>query len=186
MAVRVRLRAARYAAAGLCAVVGSIGLWGSETGALRARPAVAAEVDIPHAASAHAATTPATATRRIDPEVRALLARLNQARSDDALPLVTFDEELSAAASEHACSIARGEHPLTREAATRDTTGTERGNVGLVVDRDLVRAAGTMHDWWSATVEHRGERMDPDVRRYGVGVCDDGERVYFVERLTPS
>jgi uncharacterized protein YkwD len=101
---------------------------------------------------------------------------LRQLRAHANLPVVELDDGLVDSAERDACAIARGELHLT-------AVGADRENVGLVVDSDPLSAARAMHDWWTQTAEHRADRIDPDMRRYGIGACTDDDRTYFVERF---
>lgn len=135
-------------------------------------------------ARAATADTPVTATV-LDARTAPVFAALNRERGDAGLPTLDLDAELVDDAASDACAIVRGDMALSGAAGRLAATGDVRENVGLVVDDDPAAGALTMHEWWAGTREHRRDRMDPQMSRYGIGACGDGDRTYYVERLTP-
>jgi uncharacterized protein YkwD len=129
------------------------------------------------ARSASAAEDPVAAGADLDADTRPIYQALSRLRSRADLPALDLDEGLTESAERDACAIARGELQLSGN--------EERQNVGLVVDDDPDSGAAAMHDWWTQTAGHRADRMDPDMRRYGIGACTDQERTYYVERFAP-
>lgn len=119
----------------------------------------------------------------LDVETRPVYRALSRLRSRAGMPALTLDDGLTESAERDACAMARGELQLSGNEERLAAAGGQRENVGLVVDDDPVSGARTMHDWWTQTREHRADRMDPEMRRYGIGACTDQERTYYVERF---
>lgn len=129
------------------------------------------------------AAEPGPDGRGLDTYALPVFTALNRARARADLPTLTVDDGLVESAERDACAIARGELPLSGSAARLEEAGGQRENVGLVVDPDPDWGARTIHEWWTQTPDHRADRMDPDMHRYGVGACVDEERAYYVERF---
>lgn len=127
-------------------------------------------------------TSRATATG-LGADTLPIYTKLRQQRTKAGLAELALDQALTKTARRDACALARGELQLAGTETRRDEAGAQRENVGLVVDEDRASAARTMHAWWMRQAAHRADRMDPDMRRYGVGACGDGERTYYVERF---
>jgi uncharacterized protein YkwD len=125
----------------------------------------------------------ATPRSALDSSSQPIYDALNQARGRANLPRLDLDESLIATAQRDACAIARGEVPLSSDKGRLAEAGAERENVGLVIEDDPVTGAHTMQKWWTDSVEHRRDRMDADMRRYGVASCTLQDRTYFVERF---
>lgn len=142
-------------------------------GPLGQRPARAATADTPVAATT------------LDAQTAPVFAALNRERADAGLSPLDLDDELVDDAASDACAMVRGDLALSGAGDRPAADGGVRENVGLVVDDDPSAAALTMHEWWAATNEHRRDRMDPHMARYGIGACGDGDRTYYVERLSP-
>lgn len=119
----------------------------------------------------------------LDAETLPVYQALSRLRSDADLPELVLDDELIASAQRDACAMARGELQLSGTEERMAEAGGQRENVGLVVDDDPAAGAAAMHDWWTRKPDHRADRMDPDMRRYGIGACTDQERTYYVERF---
>ena len=135
------------------------------------RTASAAEEAVPAAGS------------ELDAETLPVYQALSRVRSDAGLPELMLDDGLIASAQRDACAIARGELQLSGTEERLAEAGGQLENVGLVVDADPASGATAMHDWWTQKPGHRADRMDPDMRRYGIGACTDQERTYYVERF---
>jgi uncharacterized protein YkwD len=135
------------------------------------------------ARSASAAEDTVAAGADLDADTRPLYQALSRLRSRADLPALSLDEDLTESAERDACAIARGELQLSGNEERLAESGAQRENVGLVVDDDPVSGAAAMHDWWTQTPAHRADRLDPDMRRYGIGACTAQERTYYVERL---
>jgi hypothetical protein len=108
---------------------------------------------------------------------------LNNARSRSNVPVLTIDQDLVDSTERDACAMARGDLSLSEHEGRLEEAGAQRENVGLVVDTDPEMGARTMHEWWNRSREHREDRMDPAMHRYGIGACTDAERTYYVERF---
>lgn len=137
----------------------------------------------PGARSASADDAVPAAGADLDFETLYVYQALSRLRSEADLPDLTLDDGLIESAERDACAMARGELQLSGNAGRLAEAGGQRENVGLVVDDDPTSGAATMNDWWTQTPEHRADRMDPDMRRYGIGACIDQERTYYVERF---
>lgn len=169
-----RRRTARLAGLLLCGVVvvgmlpGLAGAVGSASGST----------------SGSAADTAALAgSDGLDEEARVVFAALNRVRARSNLPELQLERVLIDSAERDACAIARGELPLSGDRGRLAEAGGQRENVGMVVETDPAAGAQTMHEWWSQADEHRADRMDPRMHRYGIGVCTNDERTYYVERF---
>lgn len=119
----------------------------------------------------------------LDVHTTPIFLGLNRARARSNLPTLTIDKDLVDSAERDACAMARGELPLSESEGRLEEAGAQRENVGLVVDTDPDVGARTMHEWWNRSREHRSDRMDPSMHRYGIGACTDAERTYYVERF---
>lgn len=128
-------------------------------------------------------TTAATAL--LDTHTAPVFAALNRERAEAGLPALALDAGLVEDAASAACAMARGDLALSGDASEAGTDEAVRDNVGLVIEEDPAAGASAMHAWWAGTREHRRDRMDPAAARYGIGACGDGDRTYYVERLTP-
>jgi uncharacterized protein YkwD len=126
---------------------------------------------------------PAASEANLDAYALPVFTALKRARTKAGLPALTIDDDLVESAERDACAMARGELPLSGSASRLAEAGGERENVGLVVDPDPVLGPRTIHEWWTQTPNHRADRMDPDMHRYGVGACVNEERAYYVERF---
>jgi uncharacterized protein YkwD len=126
------------------------------------------------------------ATALLDARTAPVFAALNRERAEGGLPPLVLDEALVDDAASAACAIARGDMALSGEAMEDGTGDAVRENVGLVIEEDPAAGAMAMHGWWTGAREHRRDRMDPAATRYGIGACGDGDRTYYVERLTPE
>ena len=133
--------------------------------------------------TASAAEEAVPAGFELDAETLPVYQALNRVRSDAGLPELALDDGLIASAQRDACAIARGELQLSGTEERLAEAGGQLENVGLVVDDDPASGAAVMHDWWTQKPEHRADRLDPDMRRYGIGACTDQERTYYVERF---
>jgi uncharacterized protein YkwD len=122
-------------------------------------------------------------TAGLDVPTAPVFLMLNEARARSELAVLTIDQNLVASAERDACAMARGELPLSEHEGRLEEAGAQRENVGLVVDTDPDVGARTMHEWWNRSREHREDRMDPAMHRYGIGACTDAERTYYVERF---
>ena len=134
---------------------------------------------------ARAAEQPLVASQRtaLDPWSQPIYDALNQARGRADLSRLDLDETLVATTQRDACAIARGEIPLSSDKGRLTEAGADRENVGLVIEDDPAAGARTMHEWWTDRAEHRRDRMDADMRRYGIASCSSQARTYFVERF---
>jgi uncharacterized protein YkwD len=119
----------------------------------------------------------------LDDGARVIFGALNRMRARSELPELELDETLVDSAERDACAIARGELPLSGDEGRLAEAGGQRENVGMVVETDPTTGARAMHEWWTQTDEHRVDRMDPRMHRYGIGVCTNEERTYYVERF---
>lgn len=176
MVYRPRRHTARLAALLLCGVVGAglplaVGGTSLGTGAWSA------------SAAERRAGQQDTGEANLDTYALPVFTALNRARADAGLSTLTIDDGLVESAERDACAMARGELPLSGSAGRLEEAGGQRENVGLVVDPDPVSGAHTIHEWWTHTPDHRADRMDPEMQRYGVGTCVDEERAYYVERF---
>ena len=155
---------------------GTIAVWSllGMTGTL-ARPRASAD-------DRSGSVSPARATG-LDVHTAPVFLALNKARARSNLPTLTIDADLVDSAERDACAMARGELPLSESDGRLEEAGAQRENVGLVVDTDPDGGARTMHEWWNRAPEHRDDRMDPRMHRYGIGACTDAERTYYVERF---
>jgi uncharacterized protein YkwD len=172
MVYQPRRRAARLSGLLLCSMI-IVGLLPGMTATLRAGA---------ESAGAAAEVPPAEATG-LDAQALPIFTALNRVRARSDLPELGLDEALVDSAERDACAIARGELPLSGNEARLAEAGGQRENVGLVVETDPVRGARAMHDWWTQSRTHRADRMDPGMHRYGIGVCTNEERTYYVERF---
>jgi uncharacterized protein YkwD len=137
----------------------------------------------PHAHAGDTGSVDAADTAGLDAHAVPVFLALNRARIRSDLPVLDLDQDLVDTAERDACAIARGELPLGEDEGRLEEAGAQRENVGLVVDIDPDAGARTMHEWWSRSREHRADRMDPTMHRYGIGACTDAERTYYVERF---
>lgn len=135
----------------------------------------------PSAAAIENVTAPGSG--RLDVDTQPVFVALNRLRTQSGLRTLVLHVALVESAERDACAIARGELQLSGDAARLAEAGGERENVGLVVDDDPVMGARTITDWWTRTPDHRVDRMDPGMRRYGIGACTVQERTYYVERF---
>lgn len=167
-----RRHTARLAGLLLCGAV-VVGLLSGMAGAIES------------ASGATSADEPATAAGSsvLDDGARVVFGALNRRRALFDLPKLELDQTLVDSAERDACAIARGELPLSGDEARLTEAGGQRENVGMVVETDPTMGARAMHDWWTQTDEHRVDRMDPRMHRYGIGVCTAEERTYYVERF---
>ncbi len=152
-------------------------------GVLIGRQPASGPLGQPQARAATVDTPAPSAT--LDARTAPVFAALNRERAEAGLAELDLDAELADEAAGDACAIVRGDMALSGDADRLSAQGDARENVGLVVDDDPVTGATAMHEWWAGTREHRRDRMDPRMARYGIGACGDGDRTYYVERLTP-
>lgn len=119
----------------------------------------------------------------LDPETQLVFNALNRLRARSDLARLDLDRALVESAERDACAIARGELQLSGNPERLVAAGGELENVGLVVEEDPLVGARTIHEWWTRTPEHQVDRLDPDMRRYGIGACVADGRTYYVERF---
>jgi uncharacterized protein YkwD len=119
----------------------------------------------------------------LDPEAQIVFRGLNRLRARKDLLELQLDRTLVDSAERDACAIAYGELPLSGDEGRLAEAGGQRENVGMVVETDAAAGARAVHDWWTKRREHRVDRLDPTMHRYGIGVCTDEERTYYVERF---
>lgn len=129
------------------------------------------------------ADLPVVQAAGLDAQALPIFTALNRVRARLDLPELDLDEALVDSAERDACAIARGELPLSGNEGRLAEAGGQRENVGLVVDTDPATGARAIHEWWTQTREHRADRMDPSMHRYGIGACTNEERTYYVERF---
>lgn len=134
-------------------------------------------------ATARAATATLQADAGLEPRTAPVFVALNVEREDEGLTRLELDADLVSGAIRDACAIARGDVPLSGDRTRMADAGGEFENVGMVIDDDPDAAARTMHSWWATTQRHRATRMQPELRRYGVGACTGADRTYYVERF---
>lgn len=132
-------------------------------------------------ASAAAAGDAAAAT--LDHRTEPVFIALNAARRDAGLPHLELDAALVASAAHDACAVARGDLPLSGDRTRMLAAGGDSENLGLVIDNDPAAGARTMNGWWASSHRHRRTRMEPELRRYGIGACAGADRTYYVERF---
>jgi uncharacterized protein YkwD len=125
---------------------------------------------------------PAAGPSWLDEEAQVVHRALNRLRARSGLPVVELDRALVDTAERDACAIAQGQLPLSGDEARLAEAGGQRENVGMVVETDPTAGARAMHEWWTRTPEHRVDRLDPRMHRYGIGVCSNEARTYYVER----
>ncbi|HSK91215.1 MAG TPA: CAP domain-containing protein [Euzebyales bacterium] len=164
-----RRRTARLAGLALCGVI----MLGLLLGMTRPSAVGSARAQVPDDAAAAA----------LDSDALRIYRALNRLRDRTGLPALAVDDDLVDSAERDACAIARGEVRLSGSAGRLEESGGQRENVGLVVEDDPALGARTMHDWWTRSRDHRTDRLDPDMRRYGIGTCVDQDRTYYVERF---
>lgn len=145
----------------------------------------AGRVAAPDAAGATAGTdaTGDDAAATLDQRTEPVYVALNAERRDAGLPDLELDATLVASAANDACAVARGDLPLSGDRTRMLAAGGDSENLGLVIDNDPTAGAQIMNDWWASSHRHRRTRMEPELRRYGIGACAGADRTYYVERF---
>jgi uncharacterized protein YkwD len=139
--------------------------------------------DVESAAGATSAPSEVAGSSWLEPEAQIVFRALNRLRARKDLPELELDRSLVDSAERDACAIAHGELSLSGDESRLAEAGGQRENVGMVVEPDATAGARAVHEWWTERREHRVDRLDPGMHRYGIGVCTNEERTYYVERF---
>jgi hypothetical protein len=114
-----------------------------------------------------------------------LFQRLNQERQRAGLPSVQWDSHLAQAAVAHAKLLARhdelshqfpGESPLMHRIAVTELRFTSSAENVARVD-----VADDAHVGWMLSPGHRGNMLNPEYNRVGIGVVQRDGRLYIAE-----